>query len=154
MGCIPSKTSAAAKVEEPSASTLLQTAQGGAEVKPAAPAAPAETTEPANAQVVEAEAVKAEEQKTDLEVVKETAELKLETAEVKQEKAEVKQVLKQETAEVKQKLNELMELTIMEVKPEERPVQSFWMGCCDCKMLFSSPSRRSNQRGGLLRASG
>ncbi|CAE8722678.1 unnamed protein product [Polarella glacialis] len=90
MGCTPSKTAAAAKVEEPSASTLLQTTQGGAEVKPAALEAPAETTEPANAQAVKAEAVK----------------------------------------DVEQELNELMEFTITEVKPEERPAQSCWMGCC------------------------
>ncbi|CAE8608527.1 unnamed protein product [Polarella glacialis] len=90
MGCTPSKTAAAAKVEEPPASTLLQTTQGGAEVKPAALEAPAETTEPANAQAVKAEAVKA----------------------------------------VEQELNELMELTITEVKPEDTPAQSCWMGCC------------------------
>ncbi|CAE8608524.1 unnamed protein product [Polarella glacialis] len=90
MGCTPSKTAAAAKVEEPSASILLQTTQGGAEVKPAALEAPAETTEPANAQAVKAEAVKA----------------------------------------VEQELNELMELTITEVKPEDTPAQSCWMGCC------------------------
>ncbi|CAE8722673.1 unnamed protein product [Polarella glacialis] len=90
MGCAPSKTAAAAKVEEPSASTLLQTTQGGAEVKPAALEAPAETTEPANAQAVKAEAVKA----------------------------------------VEQELNELMELSITEVKPEDTPAQSCWMGCC------------------------
>ncbi|CAE8722672.1 unnamed protein product [Polarella glacialis] len=90
MGCTPSKTAAAAKVEEPSASTLLQTTQGGAEVKPAALEAPAETTEPANAQAVKAEAVKA----------------------------------------VDQELNELMELSITEVKPEDTPAQSCWMGCC------------------------
>ncbi|CAE8608534.1 unnamed protein product [Polarella glacialis] len=159
MGCILRKTAAAAKVEEPSASTLLPTTQGGTEVKPAAPAAPAETKEPANSQAVDAEAVKAEEQKTDAEVVKETAELKLEMAEVKQEleqkqemkqkQAEVKQELKQETAELKQELNELMELTITEVKPKERPAQSFCMGCC---VFFSSssPSRRTNQRKRVL----
>ncbi|CAE8722674.1 unnamed protein product [Polarella glacialis] len=116
MGCTPSKTAAAAKVEEPS-------------------------------QVVEAGAVKAVEQNTDAEMVKETAQLNMETAEVKQKtaevkqelkqkqelqqkQAEVKQELKQETAELKQALNELMELTITEVKPEETPAQSFWMGCC------------------------
>ncbi|CAE8722666.1 unnamed protein product [Polarella glacialis] len=93
MGCTPSKTAAAAKVEEPSASTLLQTTQGGAEVKPAALEAPAETTEPANAQAVKAEAVKAVEQELN-------------------------------------EFNELMELTITEVKPEEMPAQSCWMGCC------------------------
>ncbi|CAE8722661.1 unnamed protein product [Polarella glacialis] len=87
MGCSPSKTAA----EEPSATTLLQTTQGGAEVKPAAPAdsaAPVEaaaSVEPA-APAETTEVVKAEEQKTEAEQ-KQTAELKLNTAEVKQETA-------------------------------------------------------------------
>ncbi|CAE8722680.1 unnamed protein product [Polarella glacialis] len=151
MGCTPCKTAAAAKVEEPSASTLLQTTQG---------------------QVVEAEAVKAEEQKTDAEMVKETAQLKLQTAEVKQKTAEVKQELEQkqelqqelkqkqaelnqETVELEQELNELMKLTITEVKPKETPAQSCWMGCCDSTFFqLTITARRSNQRRSLLRASG
>ncbi|CAE8694661.1 unnamed protein product, partial [Polarella glacialis] len=70
MGCSPSKTAAAAKVEEPSASTLLQTTQGGAKVE-----------EP--------------------------------------------QMHEPQQEELQQE-----EPSITEVKPEERPADSFWMGCC------------------------